>query len=303
MTPPENYDVLLFDTYFCDLIVTGLPELPRLGADLFGTGMGIEAGGTFNVVRALHRLGVRVGWTCDVGNDLFSQFVLSEIRKEGVDTSLLRVHDRPVRVFSLAFSYVNDRGFISYMDRLDRVDRTPYLYTHKPRAILMNVLETDEAGMALVRAAREVGTTIFLDSQSTDKTLETPGVVEMLRAVDALLINASEALSLTGAASVDDAGRRLSEITPLVVLKRGADGATAYSGDDLLHSPALQLNVVDTTGAGDCFNAGFIAAYLRGEPHEVCLRYGNVCGGLSTTAHGTVATPTLDQVLRYLPAD
>lgn len=298
MTQPGNYDVLLFDTYFCDLIVTGLPELPRLGADLFGTGMGIEAGGTFNVVRALHRLNVRVGWACDLGNDLFSQFVLSEIRKEGVDTSLLRIHDKPVRVFSLAFSYVNDRGFISYMDRLERVDRTPYIYQHKPRAILMNALETDEAGTALVRAAREVGTTVFLDSQSTDKTLSTPGVVEILGAVDALLINASEALSLTGANNVDEAGGRLSAITPLVVIKRGADGASAYQGDQRLHSPALQVSVVDTTGAGDCFNAGFIAAYLRGEPLEMCLRYGNICGGLSTTAHGTVATPTLEQVLQ-----
>src|SRR5215213_3850059 len=135
-----DYDVLTFDPYFCDLIVTGLPELPRLGLDLFGTDMGIEAGGTFNSVRALHRLGVRVGWACDFGNDLFSQFVLSEVAKEGVDTRLFRMHDQPVRVFSLAFSYAHDRGFISYMDHLEAVDPVPYIERYRPKAILMNVL-------------------------------------------------------------------------------------------------------------------------------------------------------------------
>ena len=78
------YDTLIFGEYFCDLIVTGLPELPRLGADLFGTGLGMLAGGSFNTVRALHRLGAQVGWVCDFGNDLFSQFVLSEVRQEGM---------------------------------------------------------------------------------------------------------------------------------------------------------------------------------------------------------------------------
>jgi sugar/nucleoside kinase (ribokinase family) len=295
-----NYDVLLFDPYFCDLIVTGLPELPRLGADLFGTAMSIEAGGTFNTVRALHRLQMRVGWACDFGSDLFSQFVLSEVRKEGVDTTLFRLHDEPVRVFSLAFSYVNDRGFISYMDHIERVDRRPYIYEHQPSAVLMQGLETGESGRALAQAAHDVGAIIFLDSQATDKSLATPGVSEMLGSADILLINASEALTITGAETADEAGVRLTEFSPLVVLKSGAEGAFAYTERRRVHSPALNVNVVDTTGAGDCFNAGFIAAYLRGQSLEICLRLGNVCGGLSTTAHGTVATPTLETALQYV---
>ncbi len=296
----DHYEVMLFDTYFCDLIVTGLPELPRLGLDLFGTDMGIEAGGTFNSVRALHRLGVKVGWACDFGDDLFSQFVLSEVKKEGVDTSLFRLHDRPVRVFSLAFSYVNDRGFISYIDRLPPVDRVPYLRRYRPRAVLTNALETDEAGMALAQAAHEIGTLVFLDTQGTNTTLQTPGAVPMLRAVDVLLLNVSEALHVTGEADRDAAGRALAQLTPLVVLKSGADGAYAYTQDSILHAPAIEVNVVDTTGAGDCFNAGFIAGHLRGESLETCLRLANVCGGLSTTAHGSVATPTLEQARQYV---
>jgi sugar/nucleoside kinase (ribokinase family) len=296
----QSYDVLLFDPYFCDLIVTGLPELPRLGLDLFGTGMGIEAGGTFNTVRALHRLGVRVGWACDFGNDLFSQFVLSEVAKEGVDPGLFRRHDKPVRIFSLAFSYVHDRGFISFMDPLETVDRVPYIYEYRPKVLLLNALETSADGMALLNAAHDVGAIVFADSQSTSNTLETPGVIEMLRVTDALLVNVSEAMALTGAAHRDEAGQRLAEFAPLVVLKSGADGAYAYTSSDTIHVPALTVEAIDTTGAGDCFNAGFIAAYLRGESLETQLRLGNICGGLSTTTHGTVAAPTLEAALQYL---
>lgn len=296
----QNYDVLMFDPYFCDLIVTGLPELPRLGLDLFGTGMGIEAGGTFNTVRALHRLGVRIGWACDFGNDLFSQFVLSEVAKEGVDQGLFRRHDRPVRIFSLAFSYVHDRGFISYADPLETVDRVPYVYEHRPKVIMLNGLETSEEGFALVRAAHDVGAVVFADSQSTSNTLETPGIIEMLRMIDGLLINVSEAISLTGASDRDEAGQRLAEFSPLAVLKSGAEGCYAYTASSTLHVPALTVNAIDTTGAGDCFNAGFIAGYLRGDSLAAQLRLGNICGGLSTTAHGTVATPRLRAALQYL---
>ena len=296
----EHYDVLLFDPYFCDLIVTGLPEIPRLGADLFGTAMGIEAGGTYNTVRALHRLAVRVGWACDFGNDLFSQFVLSEVDKEGVDTRLFRRHDKPVRIFSLAFSFAHDRGFIGFMDPLETVDRIPYIYEYRPRVILVNGLETGDSGLAMARVAHEVGAVVFVDSQATSNTLQTPGVIELLQVTDVLLINVSEAMHITGAASRDEAGLRLREFTPLVILKSRAEGAFAYTQTSIIHAPALNVEAIDTTGAGDCFNAGFIAAYLRGDSLETQLRLGNICGGLSTTAHGTVATPTLEAALQYL---
>ena len=295
------YDVLTFDSYFCDLIVTGLPELPRLGLDLFGTDMGIEAGGTFNSVRALHRLGAKVGWVTDFGTDLFSQFVIGEAEKEGVDTALFRRHDRPVRIFSVAFSFAHDRGFISFKDKVARFDRARYVRKYRPRAVLIASIETEARGRALAQAAREVGATVFLDSQATSKTLQTRGAREILAMSDVLLLNVAEALGICGATDRDAAGRALADIAPLVVLKSGADGAYAYRrGKRPVHAPGLRVKVVDTTGAGDCFNAGFIAAHLRGKPLARCLAEANVCGALSTTAHGTVATPTLAEVNRRL---
>jgi sugar/nucleoside kinase (ribokinase family) len=295
-----NYDILTFDAYFFDLIVTGLPEIPRLGMDLFGEGMAIRAGGTFNTVRAMHRLGLRVGWVCDFGDDLFSQFVLSEIQQEAIDTRLFRRHAHPVRRFSLAFSFAHDRGFISYIDPVEPIDRLPYLCEHRPAALMLCSLEYGAQALGLVDAARQLGTTVYMDCQATGATLQTPGVIEMLRSVDVFLPNASEARQLTGETEVESALETLQELTPFVVIKLGAEGALASSQGCRFFSPGIEAAVVDTTGAGDCFNAGFVFGRLQDKSIEECLQLGNICGGLSTTDYGTVATPTLEQLEKFL---
>lgn len=295
-----RYDVLLFSSYFCDLIITGLPEVPRLGLDLFGKEMSLEAGGTFHTVRALHRLGLRAGWVCDFGNDLFSQFVLGELRREGVDDSLARLHDHPMRFFSLAFSFEEDRGFISYADPREPFDRAPYILEHRPAAVMLSSLEYGPETLRLVEAAHGVGAQVYMDCQATAARLPAPGLAETLKAVDAFLPNAREACQIAGEDDLERAAGRLGELAPLLVIKAGASGAFAYQDGCRVHAPALPVRVVDTTGAGDCFNAGFLFGRLQGRPLEECLRLGNLCGGLSVTARGSQAAPTLEELQRYL---
>jgi sugar/nucleoside kinase (ribokinase family) len=291
-----SYDFLVFGEYCCDLIVTGLPELPRLGADIFGSGMGIEVGAAFNTVRALHRLGVRVGWAAQFGSDLFSQFALEQVRAEGVDTRLLVHVDRPLRSISLSFSFTHERGFISYTDPVEPLDRVRIIRENPARCVLFTGLEYGEGLLAAVGAAHQVGAIAAMDCQHATATLETPGVAAALQAVDLFLPNAGEAMQLTGAASPVEALRILARHSPQVVVKQGAQGALAGAGDELLCAEAIPVEeVIDTTGAGDCFNAGFLRSYLRGDDLLTCLRYGNICGGLAITAHAACATPTACQ--------
>ncbi|TLN15747.1 carbohydrate kinase family protein, partial [bacterium] len=112
----SDCDVLVLADYFCDIIITGLPEPPRLGADLFGEAMEIVPGGAYILATAMHRLGVKARWMARLGNDLFSQFILDASRREGLDTSLFQMFERPLRSVSVAFSFVHDRGFISFQD-------------------------------------------------------------------------------------------------------------------------------------------------------------------------------------------
>jgi sugar/nucleoside kinase (ribokinase family) len=80
--------------------------------------------------------------------------------------------------------------------------------------------------------------------------------------------------------------RILADVCPLVVVKDGSNGAYACDGSGIIHVPALPVQPVDTTGAGDCFSAGFVKAWLDGLPLDDCLRWGNAVGGLSTLAPG-----------------
>jgi sugar/nucleoside kinase (ribokinase family) len=155
--------------------------------------------------------------------------------------------------------------------------------------------------LALINAVHRYGGIVLLDCQQTDKTLDSARLVELLRRVDIFLPNADEAMKLTHAATVSEAIKRLGDLTPTVVVKLGAAGALARQGAKTIHIPAISVKAVDTTGAGDSFSAGFLYGYLNGESLETCLRCGNICGGLSTTAYGgATAAPTVEQLTDWL---
>jgi sugar/nucleoside kinase (ribokinase family) len=115
------------------------------------------------------------------------------------------------------------------------------------------------------------------------------GLREALRYVDVFLPNEREASRITGAEDLEEAARRLAEIVPLVVIKRGAAGAMAQTGTKCFEASPVTVNAIDAVGAGDSFDAGFISRYIQGADVESCLAYGNLAGALSTTRRGGTA--------------
>ncbi len=294
-------DVLSFGDYFCDIIITGLSEIPRLGADIFGEAMEITPGGAYNMATALHRLGVKVRWAPRMGNDLFSQFVLQNAEREGLDTSLFQIYDMPLRSLSVSFSFSHDRGFISHTDTLPPVPYETLIQSQQPRWVVDIPFCGSLEYLNLVDFVHKQGGRVFTDCQYVTTTLDESGLMDMLQRIDIFAPNESEACHLTGETDPVKAAKYLAEYCPLVVIKCSTQGAYACSGGKLWHSPALPVDAVDSTGAGDSFNAGYLAATLLGKPIETCLRYGNICGGLSVTqCGGTRAAPTLDQLKEYL---
>jgi sugar/nucleoside kinase (ribokinase family) len=292
----DSYEIILPGVYFCDLVFTGLPGMPSLGKEIFGTGFDILPGGTFNTALALNRLGLHTGWAVDFGNDFFSQFVLREARRFGLDESLFKLHDFPVRSVTASLSFPEDRAFISYMDPLEARLPVEDVQQYKPRWLLLPWLAYQPDAIRLMQLAREQGTLIYMDCQSNEATLQDAGVAEAIRSVDVFAPNASEAQHLTGKGTVEEALACLAELAPLVLIKRGKEGVIARQGETVVRAAAIPVHVVDTTGAGDCFNAGFLYGHLKGKPLEASLRYGNICGGLSTTVRGCLAAPTAKQV-------
>ncbi|MGE5643217.1 MAG: carbohydrate kinase family protein [Byssovorax cruenta] len=295
-------DVLLPSAYFCDLIFTGLPDVPRLGDEVFCQGLKVMPGAGFIPAVALTRLGLDVGWACDFGSDFFSRYVLEEAGKQKLNPQLFQHHDRPLQAVTVAYSFAHDRAFLSYIDPLPPMNITQLVRNNPARCLLLMSFQFGSDLAETIDAAHSQGTLVFMDAQvSGDATLADPEVAASLRSIDIFAPNQKEALRLTGEQTIGAALRRLAELTPTVVIKLGADGAIAQSKGHQVHIPALPVNAVDTTGAGDNFDCGFLYGWLKSYSLEDCLRCGNFCGSRSITAHGGWdASPTSSQLENYL---
>ncbi len=146
----------------------------------------------------------------------------------------------------------------------------------------------------LFRRARAAGATTSLDPGADPDERFEGGLIELLPLIDQLLPNEVEALGLAGTDDVETAARRLAEHGSDVLVKCGADGVLAVVADQLVRAPALPGELVDTVGAGDTTNAGWLAARLTGLPVDRAARLAAVCGSLSTRARGGTARPAHD---------
>jgi len=298
-----HYEILIPGNYFCDLIFTGFPDFPALGSEVYTQNLTITVGGVLNTVIALRRLGIEVGWLGQIGNDMFSRFVLDLIEKEGVDISLLTQVDAPFQRVTVAVSYPQDRAFITYVDpalspvemAFDSLQDIRFGHLH------FTGFQLEEHTLEVIKVTRGRGIKVSMDCQDRPMTLETPGVRDILTHLDMFMPNAKEAMRLAERDSVGAAAEVLRPLVPLLVIKDGGNGASAWQGESHWHEPALNVTPVDTTGAGDVFNAGFLTAYLKGQEMRECLRWGNICGGLSTLGSGGTSTaPHREQVAAIL---
>jgi ribokinase len=123
-------------------------------------------------------------------------------------------------------------------------------------------------------------------NNNVEMSLDDPLVAGVLRRLDVFLPNRAEALRLTGEPDMERALERLGAHCPLVVVKDGANGAIAMQNGLVYRAPAIPVIPLDTTGAGDAFDAGFLKAWLDGRSIAECLRWGAIVGGLSTLGAG-----------------
>lgn len=299
----EPYDIVIPGHYFCDIIFTGIPGFPALGTELFTEGLTVVPGGVLNTVVALSRLGVRVGWMSTLGNDFFSQFAAETARAEGVDLSLVRFIDRPLKRVTVALSYAEDRAFVTHVEQppdliprvYDALDHIPFKHLHYTGLLV------DERMPDLIQACHSRGIRVSMDCQHRPHTLESPVARSVISCLDLFMPNAAEAQRLTGADTLDTAATILHDLVPYLVIKDGENGAYAWANGNTFHVPTIKTAPVDTTGAGDIFNAGFLAAHFDGQSTEDCLRWGNIAAGQSLKGYGGYSTsPTLDELKSYL---
>ena len=299
-----HYDILIPGNYFCDIVFTGLPAFPELGKEIYTQAVSVvPGGGALNTTIVLRRLGVNAGWMGKLGDDFFSQFVAQYLEAEGIDMSLLTRTSGPMRRVTVALSCAEDRAFVSYVDpspnsvdlAYHALERATFSHLH------FSSLITDERLPDLLDLCRERDISVSMDCQHREQTLADFLVWRVISRLDLFMPNAVEAQRLTGYSTLSDALDVLADLVPFVVVKYGANGAIARQDGVDYQSPAVPSMVLDTTGAGDAFNAGFLAALVAEKGPEECLRWGNFCGGMSVRGMGGTSTaPTRAQLDDWL---
>jgi sugar/nucleoside kinase (ribokinase family) len=284
----EAFDLLVAGRPSVDVMFSGLHGWPALGDDIESDGLGVCAGTSFNTPAAANRIGLRVAYVATVGTDVWSRMIRDEFDAEGIPIDFLEIEDRPLPGVSVALNLDGDRGFVTYWGSDDGYDarlagRAELIAaTVEARHLHAYVDDTPE----LVAIARQRGMTVSLDAWGGLGWSSSRSLAEVLADADVLLANETEATAMTGEENAERALDRLAEHCECVVIKRGPAGALGLARGQVRAVPADPVEVVDTTGAGDCFNAGFLAGWLGGLALEESLTLGVICGSRSVGDYG-----------------
>jgi sugar/nucleoside kinase (ribokinase family) len=282
------YDLFVVGRPSVDVMFTGLEQWPELGNDIEASGLGVCAGTSFNTPAAANRIGLRVAYVSEIGSDVWSQMIRDEFEAEALSTEFLLVEDRPLPAVSVALNMDGDRGFVSHWPHGPAVDGR---IADRALSLIGNVDARHLHGQVedmpdLEAAARAHGMTVSVDAFDGASWASARPIEELLRDADVLLANEAEACAMAGTHDPSAALELLAAHCECVVIRRGARGAVGIAGGVVREVPADPVDVVDTTGAGDCFNAGFLAGWLSGLPVEHSLTLGVICGTGAVTDFG-----------------
>lgn len=301
-------DIVVVGDLNVDLVLTGLPALPAYRELRVAKSMRFALGGSSGIFACnAARLGARVGFVGKMGEDEFGDFLQRRLKESSVDTSHL-VRDRSERTgVCISMSFPEEYAMVSYAGIREtfRAEDVDLEYVKTARHLHMSgyyLLPAMWPGVVrLFREAKQAGLSTSLDPDHDASNKWDGGIGELLPLVDFFFPNEHESLRITGASDLETAAARLRGRTATTVIKRGAEGALAVSALTTLSVPAFQVKPVDTTGAGDSFNAGFVFQFLQGATLEQCVRWGNACGALSTQVlGGTEGFPNVSEVERFL---
>jgi sugar/nucleoside kinase (ribokinase family) len=288
-----------------DLVLVGLPSLPVLGRELVGTDFRVALGSSSAITAArLAALGADVDFSGIVGDDDFGRFVLQQLREFGVATEYVRKVGISTGV-TIALTYNRDRALLTYPGtiaaydgrELTRDHLAPYHHLHVGAFFLQTGLQPALPG--LFKLAHETGLTTSLDVgwDPEEQWLANSHLAATLQHTDVFLPNEDEAAALAG-----DIHELAALVHGMVIVKRGSQGAAAYDRTgELATVPSLPVSVVDTTGAGDAFNAGFLyARCIDGLNLESALHFAAACGAQAVTQVGGATGASSADAIREL---
>jgi len=283
-------------------------RLPSRGETLLGTGYRVDHGGKgSNQAVGCARLGARVSFVAKIGKDAFGDTALDLYRSEGVDVSgVQQISGSPTGVGFIIVEAATGHNCIvldpGANELLTDADVSRCKHSTETPAVVLTQLETPVlAAEAAMTLGRSCGAITILNPAPVR-----PLSSSVLRNVDVLTPNESEAKVLAGldpnvATPLEEVAHQLIRAgVKQVVITLGEKGALIVSAAGSIHIPAVRSKAVDTTGAGDAFNAGLAIALASGANLEDAVRFATVTGGLAVTKEGVIpALPRREEVLQF----
>ncbi len=290
--------VLVAGELNADLIFSGFNSVPSPGREVLASSFSLALGSSSAICAAgLSQLGTQVSFLGKTGVDLLGEFCVAELVRMGVDGRLVQTIPGLKTGVTGSFSF-EDRALVTFpgaIAELTAADIPPdvlegFEHLHVSSYYLQTGLQSGLPG--LFQTAKQLGLTVSLDpGHDPAGQWHTPGLAPVMAGCDVLFVNEVELAGLSGCAGVESGLRKIAATgCGLAVAKLGKQGCAAVDPAGTFYSsPAIDVRCVDTTGAGDSFNAGFLHLWLQGFPIGHCLDCGSICGGLSTRELGGCA--------------
>lgn len=303
----KKFDVIVVGELNIDLILNQIMGFPKVGTEILANEMEFTLGSSSAICASnLSSLGVKVGFIGKVGDDIFGRFIIEKLKEKGVDTSMIIIEDTLKTGVTVALSYQEDRAMTTYpgamshltLDNIDEECLKNTRHVHFSSYFLQPGFK-DKLHL-LFQKAKNAGATTSMDVQWDPAEKWDLNLEEVLPYVDVFLPNKIELQNLTGQTDLSTALASIQNSESFVVVKCGSKGSVLFhNGKQISKPPFLHDNVVDTIGAGDSFNAGYIYKFIQGKSPDTCLEFGNLMGAISTTRPGgTAAFTNLEDILK-----
>lgn len=291
-------------------LISSVESLPAEGEEANVRRLEMHLGGSAaNVAVGASRLGVKSGLVGKIGVDLFGRFLSKRLRKEGVDISQLRVGDEASSglIFSMItkdgertmFAFRGANVYLSPEEIDESYIKSAKMFHLSGYSLLRNPQR--KAALKALEAARKGGLSVSLDPGLLTSKEAAHHVRSILKHMNQIFLNTSEAEQLIGAPP-KSAARKLLKLGPqIVVLKLGARGCFVLTEKKRVSATAFNVRAVDTTGAGDAFDAGFLVGLEEKWDLERIAQFANAVGALQVKkVGGASAMPTRREVERLI---
>ena len=288
-----TFDVSVVGELNLDLIFYGLPEKLELEREHLAKDLSITLGSSSAIfAHNFAHLGNKVGFSSSIGSDPLGEICLQRLGESKADLSRVRKFTGKTTGLTVILPQRNQRYILTYPGTM--YDMTladldlAYIFSAKHLHLSSYFLQKGlRPGMVdLFRKAKAAGLTTSLDTNDDPENRWSNDIQLVLKYVDVLLPNENEARKIAGVNDTNQAIDILSKKVPLVVVKRGSQGALARRGAEKFEGFPPVIDAVDPVGAGDSFDAGFIHQFIRGTRIEDCLKFANITGALSVTRAG-----------------